>query len=319
MEQVQVYSTAAAGSRAHIAYWNSVLKSLLIPLRVTALNSETFEAELKIGRFGATMLADVYSSAAIVDHDIRHVEQTGSRFFSLIMAVDGGIEFTTGGMTELLAERDLVLYDSHAPSRVRFDRPTRVLSIHIQPKSLGAYLPSPELFFGIPIRHEHMLGGLVGEMLERIWGQVRLGLPGEYAVPLGQGLVQVLGSYFGLAHGARVTGSSSAEIRRTAIKRHIEANLTDPTLSATSIAKAFGVSKRYIFRAFAGDSEPLAGYILRRRLEQVEYYLRSQLWSHWSITEIALHWGFRSVPHFSRVFRDRVGKTPGEYRRQEQE
>jgi AraC-like DNA-binding protein len=74
------------------------------------------------------------------------------------------------------------------------------------------------------------------------------------------------------------------------------------------------VSTRYVYRAFANSGESLAGYIQRRRLEQICFYLRNPLWSHWTITKIALHWGFSSVPHFSRVFKEHFGQRPGEFR-----
>lgn len=317
MDQIHRYSTANAGSHAHVDYWNSVLRDLLIPLKVTSTGPGDFEAELELFQFGSTMLANICSSPARVDHDDRHIQQTDSRFFSLILCVEGTLDFRTGSKEMTLAEGDLVLYDSHAPSRLRFDVRHRALSMRIEPRSLATYVPNPEQFLGIPIRHEHHLGKVVGEMLVGIWEQVRRGLPADFENPLRRALLQVLASYLALEHGARVIGSNKLEIRRAAIKRHIEAHLTDPTLSVGSIGKAIKVSPRHVFRVFAEDEESLNAYIQRRRLEQSGYYLSSPLWSHWTITEVALHWGFTSVPHFSRLFKHRYSATPGEFRRRQ--
>lgn len=315
MDQIHRYSTASAGSHAHTAYWNSVLRALLLPLKVTSTGAGEFEAELEIGQFGSTILASIRSTPATIDHDVRHVEQTEDRFFSLILCVEGDLHFSSGGKHMTLATGDLVLYDSHAPSRLSFDVVHRALSMRIETRSLGNYIPNPEQFLGIPIRHDHDLGRLLGDMLQSIWRQLHHGLPEAAANPLRRALLQVLASYFALEHSAGITGSTRLDIRRTEIKRHIEANLTDPELSVRSIGKAFRLSTRYVFRAFAAGEESLTAYIQRRRLEQVAYYLSSPLWSHWTITQIALHWGFTSVPHFSRLFKQRYDFTPGEFRR----
>ncbi len=316
MESIQRYSTASAGSRAHIAYWNGMLQELLVPLKVTAGDPDNFEAELMIGLFGSAVMADIRSSPADVDYDIKHVEQIDTHFYSLMMAVQGRCRFRAFGNESMLEEGDLVLNDSHVPSHVHCDEPSRILSIRIEPQALGTFVPVTEQFLGVPIRQAHVMGGLLGQMLLGFWEQIDLGLPEEYAQPLIHSLLQVLGSYFALEHGSRVVESTSSDLRRAAIKRHVEADLTNPLLSAETIAEAMSVSTRYVFRAFAGQNESLTAYIQRRRLEQVSAYLRSPLWSHWTVTRIAMHWGFASVPHFTRVFKQLFGMTPGEFRRQ---
>lgn len=315
MSSIQRYSTANAGSRAHIAYWNGVLHDLLVPLRVTASEAHDFEAELLLGQFGAMPMARIRCSPVTVDYDNNHIEQAGPHFFSLHIAVVGTFRFSTFGRVVTLGEGDLILSDSHATCQMECAEQSEVMSIQIEPAALASHLPAPEQFLGIPIRRSRATGGLLSSMMQSIWEQIGQGLPDEYAQPLAQSLLQVLAMYFALEHGPRIAEASSTDLRRTTIKRHIEANLNDPQLSAHTIAAAMGVSTRYVFRAFAGSEESLNEYIQRRRLEQVSFYLRNPLWSHWTITKIAMHWGFASVPHFSRVFKQHFGQRPGEFRR----
>ena len=102
--------------------------------------------------------------------------------------------------------------------------------------------------------------------------------------------------------------------RRIQIRRHVEAHLRDPELSARSVAAAFGISPRYLHIIFSTGDETVSNVILRRRLEECAKQLRDPLWSRRTITEIAFSWGFNNATHFARVFRDKYDASPRDYR-----
>ena len=54
--------------------------------------------------------------------------------------------------------------------------------------------------------------------------------------------------------------------------------------------------------------------ILRRRLEECAMQLRDPIWARRTITEIAFSWGFNNATHFARVFREKYGLSPRDYR-----
>jgi transcriptional regulator GlxA family with amidase domain len=58
----------------------------------------------------------------------------------------------------------------------------------------------------------------------------------------------------------------------------------------------------------------MARYILRRRLEQCREAMTDRLQAGRSITAIATGFGFKSITHFSRAFRERYRLTPREFR-----
>jgi AraC-like DNA-binding protein len=66
---------------------------------------------------------------------------------------------------------------------------------------------------------------------------------------------------------------------------------------------------------FAAEHESISDYILRRRLEECAVQLGNVLWTGRSITEIAFDWGFSSMAHFTRAFKERFAVTPSEYKR----
>jgi len=110
------------------------------------------------------------------------------------------------------------------------------------------------------------------------------------------------------------TSVTQREALADRIKSHVARNLRDPQLSIDGIARALNCSRRHLYNAFAGDGETLAGYIQQQRLSACVRELRDNAASGRPITEIALSWGFSSPSHFSRVFRERTGMSPSEFR-----
>nr|WP_203607337.1 helix-turn-helix domain-containing protein [Streptomyces sp. SID11385] len=97
-----------------------------------------------------------------------------------------------------------------------------------------------------------------------------------------------------------------------AAKDLAERRLTDPDLSATTLAREFNVSVRTMQRAFAAGEESVTAYIRRRRLEEARRALGLSS-GRPSVSELAAHWQFADSSHFIRAFKRRYGQTPTEY------
>ena len=109
-----------------------------------------------------------------------------------------------------------------------------------------------------------------------------------------------------------------ASMHRTAllyrIKAHIRARLSDPDLSLAETAAEFGITPRYITDLLSDEQTSFQRYVLGERLAQCRNDLASSRLAHRTISEIAFGWGFNDVSHFGRVFRERFGQTPRDWR-----
>lgn len=93
---------------------------------------------------------------------------------------------------------------------------------------------------------------------------------------------------------------------------HMEASVEEPA-PRSSLASIAGMSLRQLERLFLRDlAAGVADTYLTIRLDQAGHLVRT---TGLSITAIALQCGFRSSSHFSRAFKQRFGRAPGEARR----
>ncbi|MCR9137585.1 MAG: AraC family transcriptional regulator [Alphaproteobacteria bacterium] len=99
--------------------------------------------------------------------------------------------------------------------------------------------------------------------------------------------------------------------RRIAMRSYLDRRLSSPDLGVDDLLRIFGVSRPTIYRDFA-DVGGVAGYINDRRLDRAFYQLASASPAQGRIKEIANRLGFNEPAHFSRLFRQRFGITPGE-------
>lgn len=97
---------------------------------------------------------------------------------------------------------------------------------------------------------------------------------------------------------------------------HIRDNLQSPGLSPSSIAEAFGMSRRYvdiIFSRMGGGSA--SRFILHERLACARLDLINSRRNRLTVLEIAYRWGFEDASTFHRAFRAHYGETPGSLRK----
>jgi AraC-like DNA-binding protein len=92
-------------------------------------------------------------------------------------------------------------------------------------------------------------------------------------------------------------------------------HLRDTHLNADRVASALNCSRRALYYAFEASGESVASYIQRERLQACVRNLQDERHPAAPITEIAVSWGFTNLSHFSRVFKDKTGTSPTQFRK----
>ena len=101
-------------------------------------------------------------------------------------------------------------------------------------------------------------------------------------------------------------------VRRSA-SRYIEARLNalDSHIDGSAVAKAAGVSRATLYRAFDGEGG-VNRYVQYRRLHHARRALRERQDGKLTIADVSYRYGFASPTHFSRQFRAVFGYSPSD-------
>ncbi len=107
---------------------------------------------------------------------------------------------------------------------------------------------------------------------------------------------------------------SVSEKRLKTALDYIDLHLSDPKLNNARVAKACGISPRYLSFLLKKQGLTFADYVKEKRLASARRWLSSSNASDITIAEIAFRVGFKSPAHFSRIFKQAYDKGPREYR-----
>jgi AraC-like DNA-binding protein len=102
-----------------------------------------------------------------------------------------------------------------------------------------------------------------------------------------------------------------ARTLRVRIPAYLERNFASPELTAESVARAHGISERYLYSVLASVGISLGEWVRNRRLAAAAEDLADP---GTTVSAIAHRWGFADHAHFSHLFRARYGMTPTDWR-----
>ncbi|MDP9140971.1 MAG: AraC family transcriptional regulator [Pseudomonadota bacterium] len=142
--------------------------------------------------------------------------------------------------------------------------------------------------------------------------------PGEIKAPVQQLLVDtalnVLAEAIKDHDSCAPQRQTLADKRLQDVLRYIENHLSDPKLSIATVAKACGISSRYLFLLLKLRGTLFSALIWDKRLKLAAQWLATSKPGDAAISEIAYGVGFKSPAHFSRMFKREFKLSPRQYR-----
>ncbi|WP_177000941.1 helix-turn-helix domain-containing protein [Streptomyces sp. cf386] len=243
------------------------------------------------------------------------VRRTATRQFHLVLLLEGEAAIVHDGRETPLRAGDFHFDDHLRPLQLR-SGPIRAVGIGI-PEAL---LPLP------PEEADRMPGRLItgrtgaGALLARLLTQLTEDT-GTFQPADGPRLGTVLGNMVAalLAHspddGDCAPPETPSRTLPPRIRGFIQRRLSDPELTPRAVAAAHGISLSYLHRLFEEESETVAAYIRRRRLERARFDLADPAQAATPVHAIAARWGFARATDFTRAFRAAYGIPPTDFRR----
>ncbi|GAB3475879.1 helix-turn-helix domain-containing protein [Amycolatopsis cihanbeyliensis] len=303
-------STRSVPPAERIDFWQEYNRQALVGLTVSPYSEQGLLASQANLRMGALRLADIAGNEHVIERTpgMCRALPKDSVFASLLLS--GEAVFLHRGGSFAMKAGDLALYDTRRSYLFGFSAPMHQVLVDIPREIFAEYclpggLTAPMRFTASSAAERPALTALRSAL-----GQLAAGRP--ITAEADRGTLELVGSLIAGRLGGTPSGGRSALL--VLAKDFIERRLTDPALCAGQVAAQLGISARHLSRVFAPEEVTPARYILLRRLAKAAEQLADPGSRDSTVADIAYHWGFASQAHFTRVFRDQYGHTPGETR-----
>ncbi len=314
MEQIEARSTAGLAPPQRIEYWNDIAAQARSPSVWHSEDAPRFSGRLRRTRIDDFAVTEVCVTPSIVRHGAQHVARTQDALFALKLQIDGESVTRQSGREAKLSAGDFTLCDSLRPYEMLCAVDNRVLVLAIPEILLRRHVASPEKLTAVAMCGRTGTSGLLSGFLLTLWRQFPEGTDPLVTPHIGQAVLNLLAGAYAAAPPAHSARPSMAALHRVRILAHVEKHLADPDLTPARIADACHIKLHYLRKLFAEEDETLVKLILRRRLEECARSLSADGRDHRTVTDIAFALGFNNATYFGRVFRERYGLTPTQFR-----
>jgi AraC-like DNA-binding protein len=314
MSHTETLSTDGVQPRKRVEFWNDVACDALTAQCAQPTSPLTFCGRMTRGDIGDLRFVEFNSDAAVVRRSRAHIARSREAYYLIRIQLAGESLSSQCGQDVLLRPGDFTLCDVIRPYKLTFDDQVSILTLRVSKDLLQRYVGCPDSLVHIPVSGSTGGGVLASRLIREIW-RSSAGIVTDVESRVANVVLELFASaYVGMSCAA-VDSSCLASPVRLLILDCIEQSLRDPDLSPATIAQSLRISPRHVHRVFAQRGETVTRYILRRRLERCREALDDSLLAALSLSRICSGYGFKTLPHFSRLFREEFGLPPSDYRR----
>jgi AraC-like DNA-binding protein len=315
MASFETFSTDGLEQSRKLDYWNEIVGDTFAPGLLDPVDAATFSGSLTRTQVGGLRMIEVRSAPNVVRHTQPRSSDGRDELFFLKLQLEGTTINRQDGRDAKLLPDDFTICTTARPYEITFPVPSRRLVIGIPDGLMRRHLACPDNIVAVRMSGARGMTGLLSNFIKSFWACRKDAVDPAVALRMSYTLLDLIAAAYSVTPHARHEQSSLVAAHRVRIISYIEAHLRDPDLSPTSVALACKITARYLHHLFTAESETVTQFIQRRRLEECARALIAAPLRGRQVTEIAFDYGFNSLTHFGRVFRNQYGLTPSEYRR----
>jgi AraC-like DNA-binding protein len=308
ISQLAEWSTDSVPQRGAFDAWSEKMPELHLDWALTCPSRDDFSAHIRYRRLNEITFAE-FSGGEYRGSRTRRAEPSGDeRMVGILLNLSGRLVCHYAGDDLVLEANQLLVWDSELAYGFDGVEPHHELSLMLPrdrvPEALAAIAAQTKTPSCVAPG-----SGLVAVAAEQLKATSReLDNIGDAGLHIAfQAFLDTLDA--GLATAADQPMTTARAALLSQVRRHIEDNLDDPGLCASSIASAHSISVRTLHLLFADTGTTVSRSIRQRRLDVCHREL-SRARQGQTVTDVAFRWGFTDTAHFSRLFKQAYGVTP---------
>lgn len=304
-----LYRTGALRPEQELALWRQNLGAMF---DIRTANEQAFHLSLAGYHLGALVVGPIRTAAQEYVRPRALVASSGLEHYLLQLYRRGGYHGVNGRREVRVEAGDLAILDLSQVVESRADDASLFNVLMPRPLLASALRHAGELG-GLVLRGETALGALLADHLRALEGRLPRVTADEVPAVV-EGTTAMIAACFGPTAAALERARPQVEaVMRSRIERFLLEQLASPELSPELVADRFHLSRAALYRMFAPHGG-VARYVRELRLDRAARALADPAQRHRAVRDVAEEHGFECPAHFSRLFRERFGVTPGQAR-----
>jgi AraC-like DNA-binding protein len=306
-------TTSATDPPYRSRHWHEAIAATYFPLDLQFAEPDRFSGDLSIWQIGDVSLSRNASAALTYRRLRRHLSAEREEQFLVTAPTRSEVVFTQGGSELRCRPGGFFLERSHEPYEFSHSEPAEMWVVKIDAKALAGRIRSPDRFCSVQFDARNGAGGLFTDTLNLIPARYDTMSDGARSM-VGRHLIDLL--VLAIEADGRTLTEGSSTVREAhlgRIENFARRNLSRPDLDPDMIARACGISTRYLHKLFRDTDQTVGEWIRSQRLDACHGQLRDPA-NRLTVAEIAYRFGFSDHAQFSRAFRSHFGMSPKELR-----
>jgi AraC-like DNA-binding protein len=311
-----VLDTRSSLPDRRLAAWQDIVCDVFVGLDCRSDMREAFWGAVSQSAVGPAAFTRVDSCAQRVFRTPSRIARASEDYVLLALGNSGVNGVYQDGREAIVSAGQFVIYDTTRPYELRFDDSFSQTILQMPRKLLQQRIGAFDTLTATTFSGDRPLERLAYGFLAGMSQAVDRVDPATASRLLDQALDLIAMAFAERMH-ARPTDQSfhrSALLYR--LKNYILTHLHDGELSASRAASAIGISPRYASDLMADEQISFRSYVQTQRLERCKRDLADPAQAARHVGDIAFAWGFNDLAHFSRIFKQRFGAAPREWREQ---
>ena len=311
-----VLDTSSSLPDRRLAVWQDIVCDVFVGLDCRSDMRETFWGAVTQSAVGPATFTRVDSCAQRVFRTPSRIARASEDYVLLAMSNSGVNGVYQDGREAVVSAGQFVIYDTTRPYELRFDESFTQTILQMPRKLLQQRIGAFDRLTATTFSGDRPLESLAYEFLIGMSRTVDHVDPATAARLLDQGLDLIAMAFAERMHARPSEQSFHRSALLYRLKSHILTHLHDPELALSDVASEIGISPRYASDLMADEQISFRSYVQIQRLERCKRDLSDPAQAARHVSDIAFAWGFNDLAHFSRIFKQRFGASPREWREQ---